>query len=57
MRSRASPARPIFFAIARTFGPRFNGRMPALTPRRYPERPDCWHIYYGDIQVATNAAA
>jgi hypothetical protein len=22
--------------------------MPALTRRRYPERADCWHVYYGD---------
>jgi hypothetical protein len=25
--------------------------MPALTRRRYPERPDCWHVYYGDIHI------
>lgn len=25
--------------------------MPALTRRRYPERPDCWHVYYGNIHV------
>src|SRR6266446_1249451 len=29
--------------------------MPTLTRRRYPERPDCWHIYYGDICVGTIA--
>jgi hypothetical protein len=33
--------------------------MPApskLTRRRYPERPDCWHIYYdGDIHAGTIA--
>jgi hypothetical protein len=29
--------------------------MPALTRRRYPERPDCWHVYYGDVQVGTIA--
>jgi hypothetical protein len=29
--------------------------MPALTRRRYPERPDCWHIYYGDVHVGTIA--
>jgi hypothetical protein len=22
--------------------------MPQLTRRRYPERQDCWHVYYGD---------
>jgi hypothetical protein len=29
--------------------------MPALTRRRYPERPDCWHIYCGDVRVGTIA--
>ena len=29
--------------------------MPALTRRRYPERPDCWHIYFGDVRVGTIA--
>jgi hypothetical protein len=29
--------------------------MPALTRRRYPERLDCWHIYYGDVHVGTIA--
>jgi hypothetical protein len=29
--------------------------MPALTRRRYPERHDCWHIYYGDVRVGTIA--
>jgi hypothetical protein len=27
--------------------------MPTLTRRRYPERPDCWHIFYGDVRVGT----
>ncbi|SHH07357.1 hypothetical protein SAMN05444169_5595 [Bradyrhizobium erythrophlei] len=31
-------------------------RMPALTRRRYPERPDCWHVYYGDVHVGTIAS-
>jgi hypothetical protein len=31
--------------------------MPTLTRRRYPERPDCWHIYYGDVRVGTIADA
>ena len=31
------------------------GSMPTLTRRRYPERPDCWHIYYGDVHVGTIA--
>jgi hypothetical protein len=22
---------------------------------RYPERPDCWHVYYGDVHVGTIA--
>jgi hypothetical protein len=27
-----------------------------LTRRRYPERPDCWHIYYdGDVHAGTIA--
>jgi hypothetical protein len=30
--------------------------MPALTRRRYQERDDCWHVYYGDVQVGTIAA-
>ena len=29
--------------------------MPTLARRRYPERPDCWHIYYGDVRVGTIA--
>jgi hypothetical protein len=29
--------------------------MPKLTRRRYPERPDCWHVYYGDVHVGTIA--
>jgi len=29
--------------------------MPTLTRRRYPERPDCCHIYYGDVRVGTIA--
>jgi hypothetical protein len=29
--------------------------MPSLTRRRYPERPDCWHVYYGDVHVGTIA--
>jgi hypothetical protein len=29
--------------------------MPALTRRRYPERPDCWHVHYGDAHVGTIA--
>ena len=27
--------------------------MPDLTRRRYPERPDCCHVYYGDVHVGT----
>jgi hypothetical protein len=29
--------------------------MPTLTRRRYPERPDCWHVFYDDVQVGTIA--
>ena len=29
--------------------------MPELTRRRYPERPDCWHVYYGDVHVGVIA--
>jgi hypothetical protein len=29
--------------------------MPELTRRRYPERQDCWHIYYGDVHAGTVA--
>jgi hypothetical protein len=29
--------------------------MPILTRRRYPERQDCWHVYYGDVHVGTIA--
>ena len=29
--------------------------MPELTRRRYPERSDCWYVYYGDVQVGTIA--
>jgi hypothetical protein len=29
--------------------------MPKLTRRRYPERQDCWHIYFGDVRVGTVA--
>jgi len=29
--------------------------MPYLTRRHYPERPDCWQAFYGDVQVGTIA--
>jgi hypothetical protein len=29
--------------------------MPKLTRRCYSERPDCWHVYYGDVNVGTIA--
>jgi hypothetical protein len=29
--------------------------MPDLTHRRYPERQDCWHVYYGDVHAGTIA--
>jgi hypothetical protein len=31
------------------------GIMPKLTRRLYPERENCWHIYYGDVHVGTIA--
>jgi len=33
----------------------FDIGIPALTRRRYPERPHCWHVYYGDVRVGTIA--
>jgi hypothetical protein len=29
--------------------------MPDPTRCRYPERQDCWHVYYGDVHVGTMA--
>jgi hypothetical protein len=29
--------------------------MPILTRRRYPERGDCWQVFYGDVHVGTIA--
>jgi hypothetical protein len=29
--------------------------MPDLSRRRYTERPDCWHVYFGDVHVGTIA--
>jgi hypothetical protein len=29
--------------------------MPELARRRYSERPDCWHVFYGDVHVGTIA--
>jgi hypothetical protein len=29
--------------------------MPTLTRRCHPERPDCWHVDYGDVSVGTIA--
>ena len=29
--------------------------MPVLTRRRYDQRPDCWHVFYGDVHVGTIA--
>ena len=29
--------------------------MPELTRRRYRERQDCWHVFYGDVHVGTIA--
>ena len=33
----------------------FNGAMSALSRRPHPERSDCWHVFYGDVQVGTIA--
>jgi hypothetical protein len=27
--------------------------MPALTRRRSFDQPDCWHVFYGDVQVGS----
>ena len=29
--------------------------MPELSRRRYRERQDCWHVYFGDVHVGTIA--
>jgi hypothetical protein len=29
--------------------------MSILTRRRYLERPDCWHVNYGDVRAGTIA--
>jgi hypothetical protein len=29
--------------------------LPELTRRRYRERPDCWHVYYGDVHAGAIA--
>ena len=29
--------------------------MPKLTRRRYPDRTNCWHIYFRDVHVGTIA--
>jgi len=31
--------------------------MPKLTRRRYPERQDCWHVYFGDVGQITNVCS
>jgi hypothetical protein len=50
---RAPKPQPRRFAERRGLG--FDGAMPALTHRRYPERQDCWHVYYGDVHIGTIA--
>ncbi|WP_369720350.1 hypothetical protein AB8Z38_24655 [Bradyrhizobium sp. LLZ17] len=32
---------------------RFQCVMPKITRRLYPERQDCWHVYFGDVHVGT----
>jgi hypothetical protein len=34
---------------------RFEAETSALTRRRYPERPDCWHVFFDDLNVGTIA--
>jgi len=45
--------------LALPHGRRFNGGMPEtrmqLTRRRSTDRPDCWHIYSGDVHAGTIA--
>src|SRR6266480_5555882 len=41
--------------FTRTADLRFDAGMPELTRRRYKERPDCWHVFYGDVHVGTIA--
>jgi hypothetical protein len=42
------------FTIGQIYG--IMGRMAALTRRRSTDAPEeCWHIYYGDVQVGTIA--
>jgi hypothetical protein len=42
--------------IAYRCGVGFDGGMPKLARRRYRERSDCWHVYFGDVHVGTIAA-
>ena len=49
------PILSLSVAIAGKPPSRFNAAMPNLTRRRYPERYDCWHVYYGDVHVGTIA--
>jgi hypothetical protein len=42
-------------AVACQSSPRFSAPLPILIRRRYPERQDCRHVYYGDVHVGTIA--
>ena len=53
LRSARSTSRAFSFVLASRL--RFNDGMPALTRRRSADRPDCWHIEYGDVQAGTIA--
>lgn len=46
---------PTSCAIALPADPRFDGATPVLTRRRDPEGPDCWLVYYREVQVGTIA--
>jgi hypothetical protein len=50
-RNTGATRRFIFRSCAPPTG-RFDGRHARPPPpRRYPERPDCWHVYYGGVHA------
>jgi hypothetical protein len=51
----APPAQPEYPAASLPALTALKWGMPELTRRRYPERPDCWHVYYGDVHAGTIA--
>ena len=56
---RATALRPFYLpcwsGVSLRPAPRFNARMPDLIRRRFADRQDCWHIYYGDVHAGTIA--